>query len=341
MYLPINCKTALNRVRGMPFKWSLNPYIGCAHGCHYCYARRPYALQAERRAQAPPAEQGRLCSCFQQDCHYCYARAFYARADYGNGDADFETKILVKVNLPEVLRRELSRPSWRGEQVALGTSTDAYQPAEGRCRLTRRVLEALLERGNPLGMVTKSPLVLRDLDLLAKLARVAKVRVFFTVTTLDTDLWRTLEPGTANPLKRLQVMRLLNEAGVPSGVLQAPILPGLTDSIESIEAVASAAAAHRAAFFGTTALRLMPVVKEHYLGFVQATFPALLSRYRRAYPGTNAPPRYQAALDARVDRIRARYGLVEDSMRKREIAPAGHRDEGLAPLPGAQLALPL
>jgi DNA repair photolyase len=341
-YIPIQCKTALNRVRGMPFKWSLNPYIGCAHGCHYCYARRPYALQAERRAQAPPAEQGRLCSCFQQDCHYCYARAYYARAEHGNGDTDFETKILVKVNLPEVLQRELSRPSWSGEPVALGTSTDAYQPAEGRFRITRRAIELLRDHRNPLAMVTKSPLVLRDVDLLAGLARVARVRVFFTVTTLDVDLWPTLEPGTANPLKRLQVMRLLNEAGVPAGVLLAPILPGLTDSSDSIEAVASAAAEHRAAFFGATALRLMPVVKEHYLGFVQATFPALLPRYRRAYSGTNAPPGYQSALDARVDRIRARYGFVEDSMRGRHIAPARHPAEGTAALPaGAQLALPL
>jgi DNA repair photolyase len=302
-YTEILCKSALNRVQGMPFKWSLNPYVGCVHSCHYCYAR-----------------------------------AFYARAGHGDGGRDFETQILVKVNLPEVLQRELNRPSWGGEQVALGTSTDAYQPAEGRYRLTRRVLEALLERDNPLGMVTKSPLVLRDLDVLAKLARVAKVRVFFTVTTLDTGLWRTLEPGTANPLKRLQVMRLLNEAGVPSGVLLAPILPGLTDSIE---AVASAAAEHRAAFFGAAALRLMPVVREHYLGFVQATFPALLPRYQRAYPGTNAPPGYQAALDARVDRIRARYGFVEDSMRKRQIVPIGQGGEGLRPLPGAQLTLPL
>src|SRR3712207_1856783 len=188
-YLEVRCKTALNRVRGMPFKWSLNPYRGCAHRCHYCYARASHTF-------------------LEMDA-----------------DEDFETKILVKVNFAEVLERELARPSWRGEQVALGTATDAYQPAEGRFRITRRVIEALLKRRNPMSLVTKSPLVLRDRDLLADLAAVAKVRVFFTITTMDRALWRRIEPGTAPPLKRLHVLRLLNEAGVPAGVLLAPILP--------------------------------------------------------------------------------------------------------------------
>ena len=306
-YREIRCKSALNRVQGMPFRWSLNPYTGCSHSCHYCYAR-----------------------------------AYYARADHGTPDEDFETKILVKINFADVLRRELGRRSWTGEQVALGTATDPYQPAEGRFRLTRRVLEALRDHANPLGMVTKSPMVLRDLDVLGELARVAEVRIFFTVTTVDPDLWRTLEPGTANPLKRLHVMRLLNDAGVPAGVLLAPILPGITDSVQSIEAVARAAAEHGAAFFGATALRLAPIVKEHYLGFVGATFPALLPRYERAYAGTNAPREYRAALDARLDRIRARYGFDEDSMRARHLVPtAAPTGERKPPGRDGQLALPL
>ena len=319
-YIPIRCKSALNRVRGMPFEWSLNPYVGCTHGCHYCYARANYAIRARPPLRRPPAEQGRLCYCSQQECHYCYARASHTY--YGlDADRDFETKILVKVNFVEVLRLELARSSWAGEQVALGTATDCYQPAEGRYRLTRGVIEALLERRSPFGMVTKSPMVLRDVDLLAELARVAKVRIFFTITTLDPALWRTLEPGTANPLKRLQVLRLLNQAGVPTGVLLAPILPGITDSVESIEAVVAAAAEHGAAFFGVTPLRLAPHVKEHYLGFVGSTFPALLPRYQRAYPAVYAPREYVQKLDARVDRIRARYGFNEDSMRKRTLVP--------------------
>jgi DNA repair photolyase len=170
-------------------------------------------------------------------------------------------------------------------------------------------------------MVTKSPMVLRDLDILAPLAQVAKVRIFFTVTTVDLSLWRTLEPGTANPFKRLEVMRRLNAAGVPAGVLLAPILPGITDSTSSLEAVAEAAAEHDAAFLGTSTLRLAPVVKEEYLGFVNEKYPDLLPRYERAYPGTNAPQEYQRALDERVERIRARYGFAEDSMRKSALSP--------------------
>lgn len=306
-YVEVPCKTALNRVHGMPFKWSLNPYAGCAHSCNYCYAR-----------------------------------AYYVRADHGNAGDDFETKILVKANFPDVLRRELGRPSWSGEHVALGTSTDPYQPAEGRFRLTRRVLETLRDHANPLGMVTKSPLVLRDLDILADLAQVAQVRIFFTVTTVDLGLWRTLEPGTANPFKRLHVMRRLNEAGVPAGVLLAPILPAITDSVDSIEAVARAAADHGAAFFGAGTLRLAPIVKEHYLGFVGEQFPDLVPRYNRAYVGTNAPREYTKALDARVDRIRARYGFAEDSMRERQLVPRTDTNGETAPKRrGRQLALPI
>ena len=261
-----------------------------------------------------------LCSSNEHACTYCYARA--SHTFYGmNAAEDFTTKILVKVNFVEVLRKELRRPSWAGESVALGTATDAYQPAEGRFRITRRVLETFLEHANPISLVTKSPMVLRDRDLLADLAKVANVRVFFTITTMDRALWRLIEPGTANPLKRLQVLRLLNEAGIPAGVLLAPILPGITDSEKSLEAVAAAAAAHGATSFGTTPLRLAPLVKEHYLAFIAESFPDLLARYQRAYPGTTAPPEYRARLAERLAGIRARYGFADDSMRKRYNPP--------------------
>jgi DNA repair photolyase len=299
-YVEVRCKSALNRVQGMPFKWSLNPYTGCVHACVYCYAR-----------------------------------SYYAVAERGSPGEDFQTRILVKTNFPDVLRRELARPSWRGEQVALGTATDAYQPAEGRFRLTRRTLEALRDYRNPLGMVTKSPMVYRDIDLLAELARAATVRVFFTITTVDLSRWRTLEPGTANPYKRLQVMRELVRAGIPAGVLLAPILPGITDSVEAIEAVAAAASEHKATFFGSGALRLRPVVREHYLEFVGETFPDLLPRYERAYVGVNAPKVYQDKLGQRVDRIRARYGFGDDSMRERRLVPTVE-----PPVP-RQIALPI
>ena len=307
-YVETRCKSALNRVQGMPFKWSLNPYVGCVHACVYCYAR-----------------------------------SYYAVAEHGSAGEDFQTRILVKTNFAQVLRRELGRPSWRGEQVAIGTSTDAYQPAEGRFRLTRRTLEALRDYRTPLGMVTKSPMVYRDVDLLAELARVAKVRVFFTITTVDLSLWRTLEPGTANPFKRLEVMQRLIAAGVPAGVLLAPILPGITDSVESIEAVARAAAEHDALYFGSSALRLKPIVKDYYLGFVAEEFPSLLPRYERAYPVVNAPREYQEALDARVERVRARYGFAEDSMRNRRLVPRPEAADGevVDRSRGPQLALPL
>ena len=309
-YVEVTCKSALNRVQGMPFKWSLNPYAGCVHACVYCYARSHYAL-----------------------------------AGHGEPGREFETRILVKTNFAEVLRRELGRPRWTFETVALGTVTDCYQPAEGRYRITRAALEALLEVANPLGMVTKSPLVLRDFDVLAPLARVAKVRIFFTITTVDLDLWRRLEPGTANPFKRLEVMRRLNAAGVRAGVLLAPILPGITDSTASLDAVARAAAAHDAAFLGTSTLRLAPVVKNQYLMFLDRQYPDLVPRYERAYFGSNAPQEYQRALEERVDRIRTRYGFLADSMRTGEITPPAHEPSAPAGVGfrrvGPQLLLPI
>lgn len=282
-YIESPCKSALNRVSGMPFHWSLNPYRGCVHGCHYCYARATHA---------------------------------YLGFDAGG---DFATKIVVKTNVPEVLRRELARPSWQRERVAIGTATDAYQPCEGRYRLTRRCLEALRDHGTPVSIVTKSTLIVRDLDLLTELTHGPGATVYFTVTTLDDTLWRLIEPGTPPPRKRLQIMRRLSEAGVAAGVFLAPILPGITDSAAAIEAVAVAAKAHGATMFGSSVLRLAPLVKEHYLAVVAESFPALLPRYERAYRGTNAAPDYQAAIEARVGEIRARVGFAADAMHNREI----------------------
>jgi DNA repair photolyase len=289
----------------MPFRWSLNPYRGCAHACHYCYARATHAY-------------------------------------YGlNADEDFETRLFAKVNVAEVLRRELARPGWDGEQVAIGTATDAYQPIDGRLRLTRQCLDAFLAAGNPIGITTKSTLVLRDLDLLAELARIARVKVNFTITTVDPAVWRLVEPGTPPPLKRLQVMRRLVEAGVTCGVNLAPILPGITDACESIEAVALAAREHGATSLWTSTLRLAPLVKEHYFAFVRETRPDLLPRYERAYPRADAPTTYATAIRDRVERVRERYGfdhgarrvLPEPAETDHDVQRLGRRNE--------QLALPL
>ena len=298
-YIETHCKSALNRVSGMPFRWSLNPYRGCLHGCHYCYAR--------------------------------------ATHPYLGFDADdaFERKIVVKTNIPEVLRAELRKPSWNRERVAIGTATDAYQPCEGRYRLTRRCLQALAEADTSLSIVTKSTLILRDLDLLTDLARSAGVTVYFTITTLDAALSRLIEPGTPPPMKRLDVMRRLGEAGVATGVFLAPILPGLTDSLESIDAVAAAARAHGAASFGTSVLRLAPLVKEHYFAFIASAYPDFLGRYERAYRGTTISPAYLAAIERRIRRIQARHGFGHDAMHRQPSAerdPASTARSSLAPV---------
>jgi DNA repair photolyase len=241
-----------------------------------------------------------------------------------------------------VLDRELGRRSWSGEQVALGTATDCYQPIEGRYRLTRALVEVLLAHRNAAGLVTKAPLVLRDLDLWSALAQVARVRIYLTITTLDPVVWRQIEPGTPNPRRRLEAVRRLNAAGVPAGVLLAPILPGITDSEASIEAVMAGAAAHGATSFGTAALRLAPGVRDHYLRFVGAARPDLLGRYERAYGGTNAPAAYLAGLEERVNRLRARYGFGRDERRPADSGPARPVSPALDAAAGSrQLALPL
>jgi DNA repair photolyase len=234
-----------------------------------------------------------------------------------NAGEDFATRIVVKTNIPEVLRQEVGKPSWTRERVAIGTATDAYQPCEGRYRLTRRCLEALRDQDTPVSIVTKSTLILRDLDLLAELAQGSGATVYFTITTLDPDCWRVIEPGTPPPYKRLEVLRRLSEIGIPCGVFLAPILPGITDTAESIEAVAAAARNHGAASFGSAVPRLAPLVKEHYLGFVAASFPDLLPRYERAYAGTNIAADYQAAIERRLAQIREQHGFTGDAMHRR------------------------
>jgi DNA repair photolyase len=304
-YIEQSCSSALNQVRGMPFRWSLNPYRGCVHGCHYCYARATHPYLGL------------------------------------NADDDFVTRIVVKTNLPDVLRQELRRRSWTRERVAIGTATDAWQPCEGRYRLTRQCLEALHAARTPVSIVTKSTLIVRDVDLLEEMARAAGATVYFTITTLDPALWRLLEPGTPPPAQRLAILRRLREAGVPAGVFLAPILPGITDSPASIAAVAEAARAHGAVSFGSSVLRLAPLVKEHYYGLIAEAFPSLLPHYERAYVGTNAAAAYRAAIERRIATIRERYGFADDAMHRSD---AGHDSSrfGAAPTArGGQLALPL
>jgi DNA repair photolyase len=221
-YHRITCKSAVNRVTGMPFNWSLNPYRGCVHACHYCYARATHTY-------------------------------------FGlNADSDFEQQIFAKMNIAEALDHDLSRSSWKGESVAIGTATDAYQPIERHLELTRACLAQFVRHRNPATVVTKSTLVSRDIDLWQELAALAEARVYFTITTLDEEVWRVAEPGTPAPEQRLRTLRTLSAAGVPTGVLMAPILPGITDSEQSILGVAEAAAAAGATTFTAIPLRLDP-----------------------------------------------------------------------------------
>lgn len=293
------CKSALNQVKGMPFAWSINPYRGCTHKCHYCYARASHAHLGL------------------------------------NADEDFETQIMVKTNVVEALRCQLSARSWQRDEVAIGTATDPYQPCEGRYRLMRGILQALHEYRTPASIVTKSTLVLRDLDLLLALQDVAGARVNFTITTLDAALWRSLEPGTPPPAKRLAVMQRLSEAGIPCAVYLAPILPGLTDSEQAMDAVAAAARAHGALWLWAGPLRLAPLVKEHYLDWVAQEQPDLLERYQRAYPRSDPPRAYKDWLDLRLARVRQRHGFETRPDLTSQIA-ARNRSTGVQ-----QLALAL
>ena len=305
-HIELPCRTALNRVSGMPFRWSLNPYRGCTHSCHYCYARATHPYLGL------------------------------------NAGEDFETKIVVKTNMPKVLQLELGRRSWTRERVAIGTATDAYQPCEGPYRLTRRCLEALRDAATPVSIVTKSTLILRDLDLLAALAQGPGATVYFTITTVDREVWRLIEPGTPPPLKRLAVLQRLADAGIACGVFLAPILPGITDAAASIDAVAAAAKAHGAVSFGSAVLRLAPQVKEHYFAFVSETFPDLLPRYERAYAGTTIAPDYLVAIERRLARIRERYGFAQDAMHRRQgEATSAMRIAVPESARAGQLALPL
>ncbi|MDQ3695339.1 MAG: radical SAM protein [Chloroflexota bacterium] len=257
-----------------------------------------------------------------------------------NADEEFETRIVVRTNMAEVPWRELARPGWTGERVAIGTATDVYQPVEGRYQLTRRVLGVMRDFRNPLSLITKSTLVLRDVGILAELARRAEVRVSFTITTLDPELWRLVEPGTPPPASRLRVLARLAAAGVPCGVNMAPILPGLTHTDAAIAAVAAAARDHGATSFWAAPLRLAPLVKEHDYAFVARQFPDLLRRCQCSYPGAGAPDAYREQLQERIAAIKTLYDFGDRS--SHDLAVTTEPRIPARPRTGArQLALPL
>ncbi len=281
-YQEVTCRSALNPVTGMPFNWTLNPYRGCTHGCHYCFARR-YQTQFEL-----------------------------------GPDDEFSSLIFVKVNFPDVLRRELDRPAWTRELVALGTATDPYQPIEGHYKLTRRSLEALLAARTPVGIVTKGPMIVRDVDLLAELSRCTNSSVCISVPTVDEEAWTVLEPGTAPPLQRLRAVRTLRQAGVNAGVLMAPVVPGFTTQRHRLEATIRAVAEHDAAFMGANVLHLKGGTKDHFMGFLKKEYPHLVKGYERLYPGAYAPKDYVASVKTLIGAIRDQYDVGGRRFRRGE-----------------------
>ena len=272
-YQEVTCRSALNRVRGMPFEWTLNPYRGCTHGCHYCFARR-----------------------------------YQSHLELDAGD-EFASVILVKVNFVEVLRRELARARRRAGPIGFGTATDPYQPIEGRYRISRGVLETLVERPAPVGLITKGPMVVRDADLLQDLSRRTECTVHVSVPTVDEDAWAALEPGTAHPLQRLRAVRALADRGIRAGVLVAPIVPGLTSHPAKLERTVKAIADHGARFCGAVVLHLEGGTREHFLRFLEREFPDLAPRVDRLYAGKYAPRRYRDQVHRVLETMQRRHRL--------------------------------
>jgi len=265
----VAAKSVLNRVRGMPFGWSINPYRGCYHRCVFCYARNTHAF-LER-----------------------------------DGIGDWGSLLSVKVNAPQVLRRELASPRWKGEHVAIGTATDPYQPLEGRYRITRGILVELARARTDAHLITRSPLVVRDIDVLQELARAAGASVCVSLPTLDEDLARRIEPTVAPPRQRLRAVRMLADAGIRVGVAVAPILPHLTDGEDALRDVFRAAADAGASMAWHSVLNLNPVARESYFGFLRAEFPHLVDRHDDYYTRKYAPKALVDSIETRVRGARA------------------------------------
>jgi DNA repair photolyase len=257
-FLHVRARTIINKVgpkSPVPFQYTINAYRGCSHACVFCFARPTH--------------------------------------EYLNLDpaTDFDRVIVVKVNAVEKLRAELAPRRWEGHHIAMGTNTDPYQRAEGKYRLTQGIIEVLGEARNPFSILTKGTLVLRDLDRLVEAARRTHVELCFSIGTLDEDVWRATEPGTPHPRKRVEAVARLNEAGIPCGVLVAPILPGLSDDREQLDDVVRACVDAGAPSISPVLLHLRPGVKEHYLGWLADAHPELLERHQRLYRGSYAPTR--------------------------------------------------
>ncbi|MFE2383030.1 Rv2578c family radical SAM protein [Streptomyces misionensis] len=288
----VRARSVLNRVPGasrMPFEWTVNPYRGCSHACVYCFARKTHG---------------------------------YLDLDTGIG---FDTQIVVKVNAPEVLRRQLGSTRWHGDHVAMGTNVDCYQRAEGRYRLMPGIISALTEHANPFSILTKGTLILRDLDLLVRAARVTDVGISVSVGFLDPALWRTVEPGTPAPERRLDVVRTLGEHGIGCGVLMAPVIPFLGDHPEQLRTTVKAIADAGATSVTPLVLHLRPGAREWFMAWLGEHHPHLVRRYERMYAGGSyAPTWYQRRITRQVHELAREYGIGPTRAgAARRIRPAG------------------
>lgn len=304
-------KTALNKVPGrsaMPFGWTINPYRGCSHACFYCYARSTHT---------------------------------YLDLDAGR---DFDAELIVKVNVAEVLRRELARPSWQRQPVALGTNTDPYQRAEGRYRLMPGIIAALADSGTPFSILTKGTLLRRDLPLLAEAAQHVNVDLAMSIAIYDDELQASLEPGTPSTKARLDTVRAIRDAGLPCSVFLMPVLPYLTDTREHLDRALRQARDAGATDVLYTSLHLRPGAREWFLGWLAREHPELVARYEAMYAGSAyAPKDYRRWLAARLQPLLREHGLARGRMNP---TTGGVRSRALgrgpliaAELPGAQPTL--
>jgi DNA repair photolyase len=299
-YFTLPAKSVLNRCvsrRGVPFEWTINPYRGCEFGCKYCYARYTHEFMEMRDGVA------------------------------------FEQKIYVKEHTAELLRQEL-RQVKAGDSIAIGAATDPYQPAEKRYEVTRGILEEFSRHeGFHLGIITKSNLILRDLDVLKEVARRNRFSVHVTVTTLDVELARILEPRAPRPDLRLEAIKTLSEAGIRVGMSGSPVLPGITDSPKDLEALVRAAAKAGAYHIFAGPLFLKPCSAAVFMPFLEKQFPHLAENYKRRYhERAFLPASYAKPLAKLVERLRDKYGIGDDPRRTRTIIPKMHTD-------GEQMAL--
>ena len=285
-YQEIQCRSALNRVKGMPFEWTLNPYRGCTHACHYCFARR-----------------------------------YQSQLELGVGD-EFSSLIFVKTNFVDMLRRELDHPKWNRDLAALGTATDPYQPIEGHYKLSRGTLAALAAARTPVGLLTKGPMVVRDIDVLQDVMRVTSgSTVCVSVPTVDEEAWRTLEPGTAHPQQRLRAVRMMVDAGLEAGVLMAPLVPGFSTHPAKIEATIKAIADAGARFVGANILFLDGGTRDHFLRFLGDEFPAMTEQYAHLYARKHVPKDYGERVKKTVGMLKAKYGLAARPRRGDDAEP--------------------